>query len=146
MSARSDHLRRRRATCRRSTASSWRSTKIFRVLGDGVDPVGPDQLDDQSDKSIEGAERHGAAASSSALSVVKRCDRVIAPFRRVFLPLLTVLEEPPDLRAGLSEGEPVQTSSTSSGTPILARFSSSSWNLAKTTSISLHFRCGTFLM
>ncbi len=55
--------------------------KELRVLGDGARAADSDQLDDLTDKSIEEAERHGAAAASSASSLVNRCDQVIAPFR-----------------------------------------------------------------
>jgi hypothetical protein len=43
----------------------------FGVLGDGVHPVDPAQLQDVSDEAVEEAERHWAGASSSASSLVK---------------------------------------------------------------------------
>jgi hypothetical protein len=43
----------------------------LRVLGHGVHPVDPDELDDASDESVEEAERHRAGVSSSASSLVK---------------------------------------------------------------------------
>ena len=52
------------------------------ILGDDVHPVGPDQLDDAPDESVEEAERHGIGASSSESCLVKRRDRVNGPFRR----------------------------------------------------------------
>ena len=69
--ARSDQVKRGRATWRRSTASWWRSTRISASLAHGIHPVDPEQLDDAADETVEEGERHGRRASLSLSCLVK---------------------------------------------------------------------------
>jgi hypothetical protein len=72
MSARSDH-RMRAGDLAAQNGELVAQHEDLRVLGHGVHAVGPDQLDDASDNSIDEAERHGVAASSRPSCLVKGC-------------------------------------------------------------------------
>ena len=71
-----------RLTCRRSTASWWRSTRGYlRLLGRGVHPMDTEQPEDATDESVEEGQGHDRQASPSLLWLVKLRQGVFGPFK-----------------------------------------------------------------